>query len=120
MVLASPSAVVSASRVHLALAEASNSKKEMALAMDHKAHALSLLGEYDSAVKEIKNSYDKISPLIDAKKNLKNLKEDQKKKFMDEYELTKVRLDSEYESFEKIRIFYLQSGLDIFNSKIFD
>jgi len=71
-------------------------------------------------LKEIKNSYDKISPLIDAKKNLKNLKEDQKKKFMDEYELTKVRLDSEYESFEKIRIFYLQSGLDIFNSKIFD
>ena len=37
-------------------------------------------------LKEIKNSYDKISPLIDAKKNLKNLKEDQKKKFMDEYD----------------------------------
>jgi len=57
MISSSPIDVVGSSEQHWMLANASQSKKEMALAMDNKAHALCLLGEYDEAVQAIKDAY---------------------------------------------------------------
>ncbi|MCF8427680.1 MAG: tetratricopeptide repeat protein [Bacteroidia bacterium] len=66
MVSATPSAVVNSSKIHFELAKSVNSKKEMALALDNKAHALSLLGQFDEAIKEIEISYQLAEVLNDS------------------------------------------------------
>jgi tetratricopeptide (TPR) repeat protein len=66
MVSATPSAVVNSSKIHFDLAKIVNSKKEMELALDNKAHALSLLGRFDEAIKEIETSYQLAEDLNDS------------------------------------------------------